>query len=142
MDNCYNSGYVDGEGNVTNNVGAIAGQNDGSSTVTHCFYEKGSVGRGEMSNGEGLDGVGTNADTGTMDKVEEKTPEEFQSGEVVWELSQGTHGDGWGQNLNIYTDGDSDNHPHFIDVSDKPDSIILLDYIHERIKLLLVQNFR
>lgn len=119
VDNCYHTGYVDGDGNVTNNVGAIAGQNDGSSTVRNCYYEEGSVYRGEMSNGSGQDGVGTSAETGTVEKAKEKTEDEFKSGEVAWELSQGNNG-GWGQNLTGESDDVIDNHPHFIDMSDKP----------------------
>lgn len=101
VENYYSSGYVEGTGNVTDNVGAIAGENSKGSTVRNCYYEEGSVYKGEdQSNGEGMDGVGTDDSTGKVDKVEEKTSYEFASGEVAWELSQGTNGEGWGQNLN------------------------------------------
>lgn len=118
VDNCYNSGYVEGQGEVTNNVGAIVGQNSENSTVRNCYYEEGSVERGDESNGKGNDGIGTNA--GTAEKVEEKTSEEFESGEVAWELSQGENGAGWGQNLSGDNEADIDKHPHFMDVQDKP----------------------
>lgn len=123
VDNCYNNGYVEGAGEVTNNVGAIVGQNSENSTVTHCYYEEDSVYRGDMSNGDGKDGVGTNAATGTVEKVEERTAEDFASGEVAWELSQSTStdGSGWGQNLDDTLDGVNsvDGHPHFTDMLDK-----------------------
>lgn len=67
-----------------------------------------------MSNSYDNDGVGTSASTSTVEKVHEKTREEFQSGEVAWELSQGTNGEGWGQTLDP-NDRDPDNHPHFMD---------------------------
>lgn len=113
IDNCYNTGYVEGTGDVANNVAAIAGQNDAASTVDHCDYEQGSVEQDDHSNGDGQDGIGTNAPTGKAD-VTEKTFDEFQSGEVAWELSQGNGGEGWGQNLEA-EDRERDNHPHFMD---------------------------
>ena len=55
--------------------------------------------------------------TGTVENVIPKTEEEFESGEVAWELSKGTDGDGWGQNI---ADGEThDKHPRFTQAPDK-----------------------
>lgn len=100
IDNCYSTGEVDG--NLA--CGAIAGANGESSAVQNCYYPD------DME-----PGLGSN--TGNMENVTPKTEEEFESGEVAWELSKGTDGEGWGQNI---AEGEShDQHPHFTQALDK-----------------------
>ena len=105
--NCYCDGIVEGF-NENAYCGAIAGSNDTGSTVENCFWED--------SEETGLLGIGSGM--GDVEKVEERSPEEFASGQVAWELAQGTGGKGWGQNLNV-DEVNRDNHPHFVDAPDK-----------------------
>ena len=105
VDNCYSDGWVDG----SMACGAIVGANGAGSTVKNCFYP-------EEFEEDGLSGVG--GINGTIENVTPKSEEQFDSGEVAWELSQGTNGGGWGQTLND-ENGNHDKHPHFTDVSDK-----------------------
>lgn len=105
VENCYSDGWVDG--NMA--CGAIVGANGEGSTVENCFYP-------EEFEEDGLSGVGSGS--GTIENVTPKSKEQFDSGEVAWELSQGKNGGGWGQTLND-DDGNHDEHPHFTDVSDK-----------------------
>ena len=102
IDNCYTDGWV--EGNMA--CGAVAGANGDGSTVINCFYPD------DMEEA-GLPALGSTMGS-TVDNVTPKSDEQFGSGEVAWELSQGTHGDGWGQSL-----ADGDMHPHFLDQPDK-----------------------
>ncbi|MCH5268276.1 MAG: hypothetical protein J1E62_08035 [Lachnospiraceae bacterium] len=55
-----------------------------------------------------------------MKNVEERTSEQFESGEVAWELSKGTNGGDWGQVLDRGEDN-PDRHPHFLTQPDKED---------------------
>lgn len=100
VENCYTDGWVDG----TLASGAVVGANGEGSTVKKCYYPE------EMEE-EGLSGLGSTS--GKADKVEPRSEEQFASGEVAWELSQGTNGSGWGQSL-----ADGDMHPHFLDQPD------------------------
>lgn len=107
IDNCYSTGEVYG----SMACGAIAGANGESSTVENCYYPE------ELEPGLG-------STTGNVKNVSPKSDEDFASGEVAWELSQGNDGEGWGQNLtDSALDGGNavDKHPHFTDMADKDD---------------------
>ncbi|MCH5249670.1 MAG: hypothetical protein J1E98_07045 [Lachnospiraceae bacterium] len=62
----------------------------------------------------GLPGIGSGM--GDVENVEQRTEDEFASGQVAWELAHGTDGGGWGQNL---AGDEIDKHPHFTDAPDK-----------------------
>ena len=107
IDNCYTDASVGGR-NENAYCGTIAGSNDTGSTVGNCFWED--------SEGTGVPGIGSGM--GDTANVGERTAEQFQSGEVAWELSRGENGEGWGQTLED-DDGNHDNHPHFTEAPDK-----------------------
>ena len=107
VENCYSDGWVESVGNMA--CGAIVGANGDGSTVENCYYP-------EEFEEDGLSGVGSGS--GTIENVTPKSKEQFDSGEVAWELSQGKNGGGWGQTLND-DDGNHDEHPHFTDAPDK-----------------------
>ena len=107
VDNCYSDGWVESNGNLA--CGAVVGANGEGSTVKNCYYP-------EEFEEDGLSGVGSGF--GTIENVTPKSEEQFDSGEVAWELSQGTNGDGWGQTLKDENDN-HDKHPHFTQAPDK-----------------------
>lgn len=108
VDNCYSDGWVESN-NDGMACGAIVGANGAGSTVKNCYYP-------EEFEEDGLSGVG--GINGTIENVTPKSEEQFDSGEVAWELSQGTNGGGWGQTLSD-DDGNHDKHPHFTQAPDK-----------------------
>lgn len=103
VDNCYSDGWVDGN----SACGAIVGANGDGSSVENCFYP-------EDFEDAGLSGVGSS--NGTIENVTPKSEEQFDSGEVAWELSQGTNGSGWGQGI----DDPEEHHPHFMTEPKRP----------------------
>lgn len=97
VDNCYSDGYVNG--NMA--CGSIVGANGESSSVENCYYPS------EFED-EGLPPYGSS--TGKIENMTGKSEEDFDSGEVAWELSQGKDGSGWGQGI----DDENEHHPHFM----------------------------
>ena len=88
--NCYNTGVVSGTGDY---VGGVCGKNV-KCTISNCYYLEDTA----------IDAIGNNS--GTSDKVEVKTKDEFNSGEVAYLLSQGCtvgetiyDGSVWGQTI-------------------------------------------
>ena len=112
--NCSNSAVVSGTGNGAIYVGGIAG-GDGSGMVTNCsnsgkvvrggtatyVYVGGIVGAsGTVSNCYYLEGTcETGLGSGSGDNVTEKTPEEYESGEVANLLNQVSGEVIWGQDF-------------------------------------------
>ena len=87
ISDCSNSGSVSGNGNVAY-VGGICGRNNSGGSISNCYW---------------LDSCGASAgvgsSSGTIEKVKEKTPDEFASGEVAWLLNQGRTDGPWRQTL-------------------------------------------
>ena len=112
MENCYNTGAVNGydkvggvcgynKGTITNcyNTGAVNGYDEvggvcgyntygGTATIMNCYY-----------NSDNYTGNAIGTNKGTANNVEGKTATQFKSGEVAYLLSQGTEGSVWGQQL-------------------------------------------
>ena len=84
VENCYNTGSVSGPGN---RVGGVVGYNNGSSTVTGCYFLQ-----TETVNTK-LQGIGENDGSGVATATA-KDNTAFHSGEVTYLL-----GEAWGQNL-------------------------------------------
>lgn len=78
--NCFNNGIISGE----SQAGEIGGITSGGS-LKNCCYN---------SEINGLEVIGSGAETATMDNVVGKTTAEIESGEAAYFL-----GDAWGQNL-------------------------------------------
>lgn len=90
--NCYSVGKV----NATSRVdGGISGGVDNDSSITNCYYLKGSVDEGRDGGIEGKDEKG---------KAEAMSELQFNDGEVTW-LLQNAHTDGTVWVQNIKTDG-------------------------------------
>ncbi len=83
---CYNSGTVDSDGTYE---GAISGWLEAGCTIRNCYWLQGSCSTGYVDK------------SGTAEKVEQKTAEEFASGAVAYLLNGSTsEGDlTWHQNL-------------------------------------------
>ena len=103
--NCYNTSSVSGKEQY---VGGVIGRNESNATITNCYYDS-TVYTGTA--------IGKNS-SGTTEKVEGKTTDEFKTGEVAYLLSQGcSTGEGddtvtydgsiWGQALG----GNGDTYP-------------------------------
>ena len=103
--NCYNTSSVSGKEQY---VGGVIGRNESNATITNCYYDS-TVYTGAA--------IGKNS-SGTTEKVEGKTTDEFKTGEVAYLLSQGcSTGEGdntvtydgsiWGQALG----GNGDTYP-------------------------------
>ena len=107
---CSNSGEVSG-----NSVGGICGVNDGGS-ITNCSNSGDVTGSGDSSTVSGICGqnnrsitncywlsgtadAGIGDDSGTVEKVESKTEDEYKSGEVAWLLNGESTNGPWRQNL-------------------------------------------
>ena len=87
MTNCYNTGAVTGNGD---NVGGVVGSNNNYGTVTNCYYLQGTA-----DNGIG-------GGSGSSTNVEDKTTDQFASGEVARLLQDAQpsgSGQVWGQVL-------------------------------------------
>ena len=89
--NCYNAGSVSGK----YDVGGVSGEN-ANGTITNCYYDS-TIYTGTA--------IGANS-SGTTEKVEGKTTDEFKTGEVAYLLSQGCtidevtyDGTIWGQTI-------------------------------------------
>ena len=81
---CSNSGAVTGSG-VSSTVGGICGWNNRS--ITACYWLSGTA------------GAGIGSGSGTSEKVESKTEDEYKSGEVAWLLNGESTNGPWRQNL-------------------------------------------
>ena len=73
--NCYNTGYVSGAAGL---VGGVIGYNSGG-TITNCYYNS------SIYTGNAIGYVDRNT---TCEKVEGKTTEQFQTGEVAYLLQE------------------------------------------------------
>ena len=96
VENCYNTGSVSGPGN---RVGGVVGYNNGSSTVTGCYFLQ-----TETVNTK-LQGIGENDGSGVATATE-KDDTAFHSGEVAYLLEQNVENSEkpvWGQS-NLNTD--------------------------------------
>ena len=96
IESCTNAGAVTG----SSYVGGICGYNNSGCTVANCYW----LGTAYTGNG-----IGT--DNGTSTGVEQKTADQFASGEVCW-LLNGSTSEGtlaWYQNLD--NDQDKDTYP-------------------------------
>ena len=90
IENCYNTGAVSSTGTVSGSglyAGGVCGNNYG--TVKNCYYLKGLANTDYTS--------------------DEKTEEEFLSGEVAWLLQNGQGDQVWGQEIGV------DSYPKFSD---------------------------
>ncbi len=97
--NCYNIGEVSGNGDNCS-VGGVCGYNLYGGTIKNCYYDF------DKFRGAGVNNMG-----GKSEKVEDKTTEQFKSGEVAYLLSLGCKiggttydGSTWGQNLSDVRD--------------------------------------
>ena len=88
--NCYNTGYVSGAAGL---VGGVSGYNSGG-TITNCYYNS------SIYTGNAIGDVDRNA---TCEKVEGKTTEQFQTGEVAYLLQLDQSDEVWGQTIGTDT---------------------------------------
>ena len=86
--NCYNTGGVSGE----STVGGVIGSNYG--TITNCYYNS------SIYTGNAIGADDVNA---TCEKVEGKTTEQFQTGEVAYLLQSDQSEEVWGQTIKTDT---------------------------------------
>ena len=87
--NCYNTGGVSGD----SYVGGVSGYNSGG-TITNCYYNS------SIYTGNAIGDVDRNA---TCEKVEGKTTEQFQTGEVAYLLQLDQSDEVWGQTIGTDT---------------------------------------
>lgn len=87
--NCYNTGGVSGD----SYVGGVSGYNSGG-TITNCYYNS------SIYTGNAIGDVDRNA---TCEKVEGKTTEQFQTGEVAYLLRLDQSDEVWGQTIGTDT---------------------------------------
>ena len=87
--NCYNTGGVSGD----SYVGGVIGYNSGG-TITNCYYNS------SIYTGNAIGDVDRNA---TCEKVEGKTTEQFQTGEVAYLLQLDQSDEVWGQTIGTDT---------------------------------------
>ena len=88
--NCYNVGSVSGTDYY---VGGVSGYNSGG-TITNCYYNS------SIYTGNAIGDVDRNA---TCEKVEGKTTEQFQTGEVAYLLQLDQSDEVWGQTIGTDT---------------------------------------
>ena len=87
--NCYNTGSVNG---TSDSVGGVIGSNYG--TITNCYYNS------SIYTGNAIGADDVNA---TCEKVEGKTTEQFQTGEVAYLLQLDQSDEVWGQTIGTDT---------------------------------------
>ena len=87
--NCYNTGGVSGD----SYVGGVSGYNSGG-TITNCYYNS------SIYTGNAIGADDVNA---TCEKVEGKTTEQFQTGEVAYLLQLDQSDEVWGQTIGTDT---------------------------------------
>ena len=87
--NCYNTGSVNG---TSDSVGGVIGSNCG--TITNCYYNS------SIYTGNAIGADDVNA---TCEKVEGKTTEQFQTGEVAYLLQLDQSDEVWGQTIGTDT---------------------------------------
>ena len=87
--NCYNAGSVNG---TSDSVGGVIGSNYG--TITNCYYNS------SIYTGNAIGADDVNA---TCEKVEGKTTEQFQTGEVAYLLQSDQSEEVWGQTIKTDT---------------------------------------
>ena len=87
--NCYNTGSVNG---TSDSVGGVIGSNYG--TITNCYYNS------SIYTGNAIGYVDRNT---TCEKVEGKTTEQFQTGEVAYLLQSDQSEEVWGQTIKTDT---------------------------------------
>ena len=87
--NCYNTGSVNG---TSDSVGGVIGSNYG--TITNCYYNS------SIYTGNAIGADDVNA---TCEKVEGKTTEQFQTGEVAYLLQSDQSEEVWGQTIKTDT---------------------------------------
>ena len=85
IENSYSTGSVSGSNDY---VGGVCGNNSENSTITNCYYNN------SVYNGEAIA-----SDSGTSDKVEGKTTEQFANGEVAYLLQEVQESEIWGQKI-------------------------------------------
>ena len=85
IENSYSTGSVSGSNDY---VGGVCGYNYENSTITNCYYNN------SVYNGEAF-----GSDSGTSDKVEGKTTEQFANGEVAYLLQEVQESEIWGQKI-------------------------------------------
>ena len=87
--NCYNTGGVSGD----SYVGGVSGYNSGG-TITNCYYNS------SIYTGNAIGDVDRNA---TCEKVEGKTTEQYETGEVAYLLQLDQSDEVWGQTIGTDT---------------------------------------